>query len=602
MSLLIRSGKVIGKSILVLAVMSIPVFARQEHKSEPKPPAHHESRPNHLSHPSHPNQSHKATPSHAAHPSQSPHASHPSSASHASHASHPSVAKRVPVPSHTPAASHESGAVRENKPVEEHTAGSRPEGNVGNHEGGNSGRPGEAEVNRGGNIPENRGETGNRAERTVALKGGGSATIRPNGQLRSIDRNGMQIHSNLHGERTIVSEHNNVRIVNVGHGGYVQHAYMTRGGHSYYSRTYYEHGVYRTAVYRSYYYHGFHYYGYHPAFWFHPGFYGWAYHPWGVGISWGVGFGGWGWAGAPWFGFYGGFFAPYPVYPSPAFWLTDYLIAADLQAEYAARAEARAEANAEANAAANAAANAVANDAAAAAYGPGAASNPSADSSGPPANSATVTLSPEVKEAIAEEVKAQLAEQQQQAAAESAGNAQTQAPAPAPAGGEVSPAQTPSAQDEVPPALDPAKRTFVVDNDITATLDGQECELTGGDVITRLTDTPDADNKVTASVSASKKTDCAAGKSVLVSVDDLQEMHNHFEEQLENGMKALAQKQGTGDMPKAPDTGMTESNIPAPKPDTTAAKDLADQAAAADQTETQVKQETAAADGQEGKQ
>jgi len=127
--------------------------------------------------------------------------------------------------------------------------------------------------------------------------------------------------------------------------------------------------------------------------------------------------------------------------------------------------------------------------------------------------------------------------------------------------------------------------------------DGQECELTGGDVITRLTDTPDADQKVTASVAASKKGECGEGKAVLVSVDDLQEMHNHFEEQLNNGLKEMAAKQGTNGMPKAPDASTMASNIPAPQPDQNAAKDLADQQAAADQAETQVKQEAAAGGG-----
>jgi hypothetical protein len=131
-----------------------------------------------------------------------------------------------------------------------------------------------------------------------------------------------------------------------------------------------------------------------------------------------------------------------------------------------------------------------------------------------------------------------------------------------------------------------------VDHNIAVVSDGQECELTGGDVITRLTDTPDADQNVTASVSASKKTDCSAGKQVSISVEDLQEMHNHFEEQLNNGMKALAEKQGTGGLPKAPDTGPTASDVPLPPPDTNAAKDLTDQQATADQTEQQVKEET----------
>ncbi len=382
--------------------------------------------------------------------------------------------------------------------------------------------------------------------RTVSLKGGGSAHFRPNGQVRSIRQNGMRIQHNLRGGRTIVTERRGVRIVNRGGGrGYVQRAYLTRGGRSYYSRTYYDHGAYRVAVYRGYYYGGRRYYGYYPGYWYHPAFYGWAYRPWGAPVYWGVGIGGWGWG--PWYGYYGGYFAPYSVYPSAAFWLTDYVIAANLQAAY----EARAEANADA----------------AAAYDQG-----YGDGAGQTANNGAVTLTPEVKQAISEEVKTQLEAEQQQS---SGGQAQ----APEPANGDVL------------PALDPARRTFVVSSDITVLSNGQECALTAGDVITRLTDTPDANQTVNASIQASKKGDCGAGQQVAVSVEDLQDMRNHFQEQLDSGMKDLAAKQGTGGLPKAPDTGTTASDVPPPAPDTSAAKDLTDQEAAADQAETQVKQE-----------
>ena len=371
----------------------------------------------------------------------------------------------------------------------------------------------------------------------------------------------MHIDHGVSGGRTVVSEHNGVRVVNTGrNGGYVQRSYVVRNNHSYVSRTYYYHGSYHTSVYRSYYRGGHAYYGWHPGFWYHPGFYAWGYHPWGFHVFWGVG--AWGWGGAPWYGFYGGWFAPYPYYAAPAYWLTDYLIAAGLQSAYAARQEAYA-------------------DAATASYGDGSAASASA--------STTVSLSPEVKEAIADEVKAELAAQQAQAA-QSAGSDAQAASAPANA-----PSNTPAKNDEeVPPALDPARRTFVVDADLSVVANGQECGLTSGDVLTRLTDTPDADNMVNASVSASKKSDCAAGLTVSVKVDDLQEMQNHFDEQLDNGMKEMAKKQGTDGMPKAPDTGIVESDIPPPAPDTTAEKTLQDQQQAADQTETQVKQEAAA--------
>jgi hypothetical protein len=370
----------------------------------------------------------------------------------------------------------------------------------------------------------------------------------------------MHIENGVNGGRTVVSEHNGVRVVNTGrNSGYVQRSYTTVGGHSYYSRTYFEHGSYHTAVYRSYYWHGHAYYGFHAGFWFHPGFYAWGYHPWGAPVYWGLG--AWGWGGSPWWGFYGGWFAPYPYYAAPAYWLTDYLIAEELQSAYAARQEAAA-------------------DAAAASYGDGGGTAPTSASS-------TVTLTPEVKEAIADEVKVQLATQEalaEQPAPANAANTTTTAPDAAPV----------NTKEEVPPALDPARRTFVVDSDLTVTVNGQECGLTAGDVLTRLTDTPDADNLVNASVSASKKGECTAGQTVAVKVDDLQEMQNHFAEQLNDGMKELAKKQGTDGMPKSPDSTMVESDIPAPKPDTTAEKTLQDQQQAADQAEAQAKQEAAA--------
>lgn len=352
----------------------------------------------------------------------------------------------------------------------------------------------------------------------------------------------------------IVSERNGVRIVTTGAGrGYVQRAYLNQGGHSYFSRTYSDHGVHRVGVYREYNYGGHSYYGYHPGNFWHPAFYGWVYRPWGAPVSWGVGVGGWGWAGSPWFRFYGGYFTPYPVYPSAAYWLTDYLIAANLQDAYAAGA------------------------AASAGYDQGQADFDTA-------NSADAALTPELKQAMADEIKEQIADEEQQSPGAQSGDLSD---------GGTDPLASSPANDEVPPALNPARRTFVVFNEITVTSDGQECELTAGDILTRNSDAPDADQNVTATVSARKKSDCAIGKQVKISVDALQEMHNHFEEQVDSGIKLLARKQGTGGLPKAPDAAMTASDVPMPQPDPTVAKDLSDQEAAADRTETQVEQETA---------
>jgi hypothetical protein len=177
-----------------------------------------------------------------------------------------------------------------------------------------------------------------------------------------------------------------------------------------------------------------------------------------------------------------------------------------------------------------------------------------------------------VKQAIADEVQRQLAAQQ-------AAAANPQAPV-APTGAEV------------PDALNPAERVFVVATnlDVTVASSGQECGLTPGDVVMRLSDTPDNNQNVTASIQSSKQADCPAGQTVAIGVQDLQEMHNQFRAQLDSGLQTLASKGGTGGLPKPPDTGTTGGEVPAPAPDSDAANQLAAQQQQADQTETQVVQ------------
>jgi hypothetical protein len=370
-----------------------------------------------------------------------------------------------------------------------------------------------------------------------------SATFRPGGRVATIHANGMTINHGLRGGRTIVAERNGRTIVSTGsRGGYVQRPYLNRGGRAYYQRTYVVGGRSYARVYRGYDYRGVRYYGYAPGYYYHPSFYGWAYNPWVAPVYYGPA--AWGWVGTPWFGFYGGFFTPYPVYATASLWLTDYLIAADLQAAYQARLDANA--------------------------GQAPADNYVAPPSGGPAASNQTPLTPEVKQAIADEV-------QQQLAAEKAAAANPQA-APTSA--------------QVPDALNPAERVFVVATnlDVTAADSGQECSLTPGDVVMRLSDTPDDNQNVTASVQSSKRGDCATGQTVVIGVQDLQEMHNQFREQLDSGLKTLADKGGTGGLPKAPDTATTNGEVPPPPPDSVVADQLQAQQQQADQTEAQAVQ------------
>jgi hypothetical protein len=173
-----------------------------------------------------------------------------------------------------------------------------------------------------------------------------------------------------------------------------------------------------------------------------------------------------------------------------------------------------------------------------------------------------------VKQAIADEVQQQLAAEK---------------------GAAANPQAAPSS-DQVPDALNPAERVFVVGTnlDVTVSTSGQECSLTPGDVVMRLSDGPDNNQNVSASIQSSKKADCPTGQTVAIGVQDLQEMHNQFREQLDSGLKTLADKGGTGGLPKAPDTATTGGEVPPPTPDSGAADQLQAQQQQADQTQAQV--------------
>jgi hypothetical protein len=568
--------KFVPKSFAVSLLLAVPVFAWGQHHGSSGGGGSHPSAPSHASAPAqHASAPHTSAPAHNSTQSRPNTMSRPggSTAGHSNTgmAGHTNTTAGA----HTNTAGHtNTGMAGRNNTTAGHGNTTAGHGNTTAGHGNTTAGHGNTNAGRGntnaghGNNNAGHGNTNARMNHTppgrnVSLKGGGSAHIRPNGQIRSVNRNGMHIEHNMHGGRTIVRERNGARIVSTGrHGGYVQRAYVTRGGRSYYSRTYYYHGVYRTGVYRGYYYGGYNYYGYYHPYYYGPAYYGWAYNPWPAPVYYG-----WGWGGAPWYGYYGAYWNPYPVYPTAAFWLTDYLIAANLQAAYAAQAEAASEAGAASNGGGSG-------------NGGGDDNQVASTNGGASSGDNQVQLTPEVKQAIAEEVKAQIAAAQSEAGKSGGSSGGGQSPAPA--------------SGEVPPALDPAHRTFVVSADLAVVADGQECSLTQGDVITRLTDTPDDEQKVNVSVASSKKTDCAAGKQVAVGVDDLQEMHNHFQEQIDEGLKSLASKQGTGGLPKSPDTTTVASDVPPPAPDKSVEKTLADQDADADKTEADVKQEAAA--------
>ena len=342
---------------------------------------------------------------------------------------------------------------------------------------------------------------------------GHTVTYRPGGRIETIRTpGGATIYRGPHGGRMVVREHDGRRLVSMGpHRGYLERPYMRdRFGREYRMRTYYWGGRPYAVVYRTYYWGGRPYYWYVPAYYYRPVYYGWVYNPWAVPIVYR-----WGWFGDPWYAAYGYYFSPYPVYSSASLWLTDFILAENLRMAYEAQQ------------------NALAAEA------------PPA----PPAPS-SAQLSPEVKQLIAEQVKQQLAAEREAAAA-------------------PPPAAAPAAANLAPPALDPKQRVFIVASNLDVmTDDGQECTLTPGDIILRTGDTLVDGSKVGVSVQSSKKGDCPVGANAQVEVADLQEMHNRFREQLDTGLKQLADNQGRNGLPAAPDTSTSAAaDVPAPQPD-----------------------------------
>jgi len=376
----------------------------------------------------------------------------------------------------------------------------------------------------------NTGKAGNLTG--LKTKNGTVARFDSTGRVARIHSGKITINQGPRGGRTVVTRMpNGGRVVSVGRGrGYVERPYM-RGGRPYLNRTYVYGGRSYVAVYRGYSWHGHLFYRYVPPFYYAPAFYGWAYRPWGAPVFWG-----WGWGGAPWYGYYGYYFRPYPSYVSAAFWLTDFVIAANLQAAYQAQADANAQAQ--------------------------------AYSAPPPSDqSSDVTLTPEVKQAIADEVSAQLAAQQAAAA-----NPTSTSSAPDASAGTQS-------SDQLPDALDPKSRTFVVSTALSETMaDGTACSLSSGDILTRIANTPDANQNVTVMVTSSQNGDCVAGTQLAVAVQDLQDMQNDFRQNLNTGLQSLASSQGQKGMPGSPAPGQTAV------PDGTAQPD-ADAASQIDQTD-----------------
>jgi hypothetical protein len=359
----------------------------------------------------------------------------------------------------------------------------------------------------------------------------------------------MDVHHGLNGGRRVSVEradHSRV-VAERGGRGYVQHPYGFHG-HEYGHRTYYEHGRAYDRFYRGYYYHGAYAEMYAPSFYYAPGFYGWAYNPWAAPIAYPVA--AWGWGGNPWYGYYGGFFTPYPVYASASLWLTDYIVSQSLAAAYQAQADAQVQA-------------------------------------APMANPAPFT--PQVKDLISAEVQRQIALENAESATAKTGEAD-------PASSGIQRMLT-----------DNVQHVFVAGKDLDVVdAAGTECAISEGDAL-QLTGPPgaNADSASLAVLASKGGKECQRGDTVSVALPDLQDMQNHMRETIDQGMGDLQAKQGKGGLPALPPS----ANVPpaksalamdAPPPDATAATQINQSWGEADKSEQEVASQVAAPDGAAG--
>ncbi len=380
-------------------------------------------------------------------------------------------------------------------------------------------------------------------------RSGSAIRTRSNGRVSDVHdpRRGMDVHNGLGGGRRVSVEradHSRV-FAERGRRGFVQRPYSYHG-HDFARRSYFYHGREYDRFYRGYGYRGLYLNVYAPGFYFRPAFYGWAYNPWAVPIAFG-----WGWAGNPWYGYYGGYFQPYPVYPSAAFWLTDYIISQDLQAAYAAHQEA-------------------------------------GENDGTPvAAGGQPVLTPEVKQMIADEVRDQLALENQEAGQ----NAQSQ---------DVDPGSSGIAR----LLSDGRPHVFVAGGNLDVTdSSGQECVVSDGDTLQLRTAPPADATTANLVVLSSKGTpECQISLTVQVQLTDLQEMQNHMRETIDQGLQDLQSKQGTGGLPTAPPSAQgtpapAQYAAVAPPPDPNVGSEIAQVDKQGDQAQQEVSAEAAQDNG-----
>jgi hypothetical protein len=199
-----------------------------------------------------------------------------------------------------------------------------------------------------------------------------------------------------------------------------------------------------------------------------------------------------------------------------------------------------------------------------------------------PATGTTLpTMTKEVKDAVADEIKLELAAGQKTAdpGASNSGSLESL-------------------------MADGKPHVFVASAGLTVTSSGTDCGLTEGDVLALNSAPPAEASTADLRVLASKQNDCNKGDVVTVELTDLQEMHNHLLSNIDKGMAQIKDHPGQGGLPSPPADAISGTKeapyaAAAPAADPNGAAELDRTAQEGAQTEKQVVAEATAPDGTE---
>jgi hypothetical protein len=318
---------------------------------------------------------------------------------------------------------------------------------------------------------------------------GRNASFNPGGRIRALHTDKIDISHGLRGERRIqtVRPDKSVLVTTGRNRGYLQRP-VSRHSRTFIQRTYVEGNITSTREYSTYSYNGMVLESYAPRAHYAPALYDWAGNPWPAPVSYQ-----WGWSRDPWYGANNGFFTALTAYRDATQLLTDYILAQTMKTAY---------------------------------------QDPVEGNEPPQASYAETDtpISPETREAIAQEVRFQL-EQEKEAALN---------------------ANQAAGYGELPAVLNDPQHLFVVSSSLVVTTNGQGCGLTPGDILQLTGAPPEGVQIATLSVVSSKRLDCPANSVVTVSLSDLQAMQNNMREQIDSGLGTLRTGQGAKGIPSAP--------------------------------------------------